>query len=53
MNARKKSNHPSMSVMPMMPYVPRCTSEYVKPELTDEEIQYAMYCWKQDEERKS
>lgn len=48
MKNKKRGNHPSMAIMPTMPYLPRCTTEYVKPELTDEEIFYALDVWEQE-----
>jgi hypothetical protein len=48
----KRRNHPSMRVMPIMPYLPRCTTEYVKEELTDEEIFYALDVWEKENNQK-
>jgi len=44
----KRRNHPSMRSIPVMPCMPIYKTEYVKEELTDEEIFYALDVWEKE-----
>jgi len=44
----RSKNHPSMRMMPTMPYLPRIDEEFIEP-LTDEEIAFAISVFEKDE----
>lgn len=42
----KSKNHPSMRMMPTMPYLPRIEEDFIAP-LTDEEIAFAIHVFEE------
>lgn len=44
----RSKNHPSMRMMPVMPYLPRLEEEFVEP-LTDEEIAFALHVFQEQQ----